>query len=425
MFPGKHCRVATGAESAKIAPIINCWFETPRPGKTVPMSNDVAIFLDLDNLVIGAKQADLTFDISRVLEALKSITGGRIVLRQAYGAARQSQALLQEMAEAGFEVQSTTRINHFGKNLADMQIVVNAMDTLIDGQNYSTYVFLSGDRDFTPLVQALRKRGKTVIGIGVRHTTSKSLAELCDQYIYYEDLLPQALADPLDLEALLIKTRDELLRDNGRVRASVFKQHLIRLSDGQLAHSALVEGSFTGHLRRYPHLVELLQDETTTYVTMPGELDQETPLHLQYRAALKKQRLRVIPPAERFAVLHQVIDSLREDRDWLWGDLSRQIYDRLAGKDGLQVSKTLVNAMLLVARQAGAIRTLKGRSLPTAPVLLQIEGDYAFQEAIICCDHTYLQAILNLALPFDLLETAVALYDNTEYAPYLQRVSQR
>ena len=166
------------------------------------MTNDVAVFLDLDNLVIGAKQSNLPFDINLVLDHIKKITDGRIVLRHAYGAGKQSQGQLQELAQAGFIVQSATRINNFSKNLADMQITVNAMDTLVDGHQYNTYVLMSGDRDFTPLVQSLRKRGKHVIGVGIRHTSSGSLVELCDEYIFYEDLLPQVDMTGAELEEL-------------------------------------------------------------------------------------------------------------------------------------------------------------------------------------------------------------------------------
>jgi len=180
------------------------------------MTNDVAIFLDLDNLVIGAKQANLTFDINLVLDHLKEVTDGRIVLRHAYGAGRQSQTILQELAQAGFIVQSSSRINNYGKNLADMQIVVSAMDTLVDGHQYQTYVLMSGDRDFTPLVQSLRKRGKKVIGVGIKHTTSSSLVELCDQYFYYEDLIPTVDLSQSDLEDLLVKARDDLLQNKNK-----------------------------------------------------------------------------------------------------------------------------------------------------------------------------------------------------------------
>ena len=136
------------------------------------MNNDVAILLDLDNLVIGAAEANLAFDVQLILKSVKELTSGRIVLRRAYGDWRQRQNMPKELAAAGFELQATVRLSNVSKNLADMQMVVDAMETLIDGHNFSTYVLATGDRDFMPLVQALRKRGKQVIGIGIKHTSS-------------------------------------------------------------------------------------------------------------------------------------------------------------------------------------------------------------------------------------------------------------
>ena len=155
------------------------------------MTNDIAVFLDLDNLVIGSKQANIQFDINFILDKIWAMTdNGRIVLRKSYGDWRQNQQLLEQLTVAGFTTQSTVRINNFSKNLADMQIVVDTMDTLVDGQQYSTYVLITGDRDFTPLVQSMQKRGKRVIGIGIKHTASRSFVSLCDEYVFYEDLLP-------------------------------------------------------------------------------------------------------------------------------------------------------------------------------------------------------------------------------------------
>nr|MBP8949266.1 NYN domain-containing protein [Promineifilum sp.] len=155
------------------------------------MANDVAIFLDLDNLVIGARDANLNFDVSLIIDDVKRRTGGRVVLRRAYsGNLRQDQKLMKDIATAGFTMQSAVPLNNFGKNLIDMYMVVDTMDTLVDGQQYSTYVLVTGDRDFLPLIHALRRRGKHVIGIGLKHTTSDSLMGLCDEYVYYEDLLP-------------------------------------------------------------------------------------------------------------------------------------------------------------------------------------------------------------------------------------------
>ncbi len=388
------------------------------------MTNDVAIFLDLDNLVIGAKQANTTFDINLVLDHLKKITNGRIVLRNAYGAGRQSQTILQDLAQAGFVVQSASRINNFGKNLADMQIVVNAMDTLVDGHQYKTYVLMSGDRDFTPLVQSLRKRGKRVIGVGIKHTTSSSLVELCDQYIFYEDLIPTTELSQTDLEDLLVKAREDLLQNKKQVRASLLKQQMIDLSSGGFNSSPYSEGSFSKFLQQYPHLIQLHQDGSTTYVKRPPLSGSDKPLHLLYRSALKKQRLRIIPATQRFAILKDLIKLLQEKQDLLWRDALTALASGQSANNGSVISKNMINSVMLVARQGNVIRTRKGRSLSTAPVFLATTGERVFQQAVIRSDSAYLEAILNLPEPFDLTEAAVALYDNEGYAPYLRRILQ-
>lgn len=386
------------------------------------MTNDVAVFLDLDNLVIGAKQSNLPFDINLVLDHIKKITDGRIVLRHAYGAGKQSQGQLQELAQAGFIVQSATRINNFSKNLADMQITVNAMDTLVDGHQYNTYVLMSGDRDFTPLVQSLRKRGKHVIGVGIRHTSSGSLVELCDEYIFYEDLLPQVDMTGAELEELVLAVRDTLLQEKSLVRASIFKEQMTTLSDGRFSRNSYPQGSFSKFLQNYPNLVGIKQEDSTTYVTGPESQDDSVPLFSRYRSALKKQRLRIVLPPQRLAILHALINLLDTSTDFVWYELLKQLNTHLAEKSDLEISKNQINATLLVARQAGIIRTLKGRTLSTAPVVLEFNGQRAFQEAVIYVDSTYLKAILDLPVPFDFSEAAVALYDSADYESYLRRI---
>lgn len=388
------------------------------------MINDVAIFLDLDNLVIGAKQVNLNFDINLVLDHIKMVTDGRIVLRQAYGAGRQSQEILQGMAQAGFTVQSATRINNYGKNLADMQIVVNAMDTLIDGHQYNTYVLMSGDRDFTPLVQSLRKRGKSVIGVGIKHTTSSSLAELCDQYIFYEDLIPSKELSPVDIEELLANARDDLLKNNKQARASLLKQRMIDLSNGRFSKSTYSESNFSKFLQQYPHIIQLRQDGSTTYIAQPSQRDSEKSLHMRYRSGLKKQRLRITPAVQRFAILRDLIDLFQKKQDFLWRDALSALAQGFQEKNGSGISKNMINSVMLIARQGDVIRTKRGRSLSTAPVFLAINDDKVFQQAVIRCDRAYLEAILNLSEPFDITEAALALYDNESYAPYLQRILQ-
>jgi uncharacterized LabA/DUF88 family protein len=235
------------------------------------MTEDIAIYLDLDNLVIGAVEADLTFDINLILERVEELSSGRIALQRAYGDWRQRANLTRSLAAAGFELESTVRLGNNSKNLADMQMVVDAMSTLIDGQEFDTYVLISGDRDFAPLVQALRKRGKSVIGAGVKHTTSRRLVNVCDHFIFYDDLASAAIGQAHDeLGQLLDRALNQLLQDKEQVPASLLKQRMMALSKGSFAHTPQGKSSFSKFLGAYPETVYLYQDGTTLFVRKPG-----------------------------------------------------------------------------------------------------------------------------------------------------------
>lgn len=393
-------------------------FSNDRPSS----SNDVAILLDLDNLVIGAKQINLSFDVNLVLEHIKKLTNGRIVLRHSYGDWRQDQQLMRDLATAGFVTQSAIRLNNFSKNLADMQIVVDTMETLIDGHQYSTYVLMTGDRDFTPLVQALRKRGKQVIGLGVRHTTSQSFASLCDQYIYYEEIVPAPQLTDAQVEDLLNRSLQHLFASENRVRASVLKQHMSESSKGVFDKSHYAEGSFRKFLEKYPHLVRVEQVETTIYVARPEKKEkQDVPLHVIYRRELKKQRLRVIKREMRFTILKDMIRHLSVEEQARW----RELIDTMAEEyktQGKHISKNAINAVLLLARRAQVIDTLKAKSLSTAPILLSVKGPKALQDAIMRTDAVYVKEILAFADTFDEEEAAVALYYEPQFARYLKTI---
>jgi uncharacterized LabA/DUF88 family protein len=383
-------------------------------------TNDVAILLDLDNLVIGAKQINLTFNINLVLEHIKKITNGRIVLRHSYGDWRQDQQLMRELATAGFVTQSAIRLNNFSKNLADMQIVVDTMETLIDGHRYSTYVLMTGDRDFTPLVQALRKRGKQVIGLGVRHTTSQSFASLCDQYIYYEEIVPAPQLSDAQVEDLLNSSLQYLLNGEERVRASVLKKNMSDASKGAFGKSHHAEGSFRKFLEKFPHLVQVEQVETTIYATRPEKKEKPpTPLHIKYRRELKKQRLRVIKRDVRFTVIKDMIRHLTTSDQVRWRELIDTLAEEYKNKEK-KISKNAINAVLLLARRAQVVRTLKSKSLSTAPILLELKGPKVVQDAIMRCDAAYVKEILNLTDAFDEEEAAIALHYEPQFARYLK-----
>lgn len=394
------------------------------------MTQDVALFLDLDNLVIGAKQANLTLNLNLLIEEIERLTDGRIVLLRAYGDARQSQSLQKNLAALGFTFQTAVRLNSFSKNLADMQIVVEAMETLIDGHEYEIYVFISGDRDFTPLVQTLRKRGKRVVGIGVRHTTSPSLVQVCDQFIYYEDILPPETLTIDGVKSLLAEAMRELLAEESRVRASVLNQQMIFVSRGGFSKSSFPESSFRKFLENHPDLVEIEQEDTTIYVRHPGGVAEQTTehssttkraLHERYRTELKKARLRVVPARMRFLILRDLIQLVQHDPSIYW----RQMVDSLSERyqsEPIKISKNMINAVMLVARQARILHTQPGKSLAKSTIVLHLDKKRPFQDAIFRCDAVYLQEIINCNEPFEVEEAALALYDSHKYVKHLQQI---
>ncbi len=390
------------------------------------MSNDIAVFLDLDNLVIGAKQKNMVFDINVVLEHLKEMTGnGRIVVRRSYGDWRTNALQLKALTTSGFTNQASVHLNNFSKNLADMQIIVDAMETLIDGHSCDTYALLTGDRDFTPLVQSLRKRGKRVIGVGHRHSTSASFADLCDDFVYYENLVPKQELDEEGIEELLATAVEQLLRNQKEVQVSVLRQKMGVMSNNMFNKSHYA-GSFGKWLGNYPEIVTVYQEGSTMSVRKPTEKEKtpSRPLHTQYRSQLKRNRLRIIPSEERITILRSIIAYLQQEKKWRWRDLIDHLYKQYE-KAGAEISKNALNATFLIARRGNVIKTEKDRSLKSAPVSLLIKGEQLLKQAVIRCDTAYIREISGMSLPFNDKEVALALYDDVARTPYINALLKK
>ena len=297
------------------------------------------------------------------------------------------------------------------------------MESLVDERPYHTYVLITGDRDFSPLVHALRKRDKQVIGIGVKHTTSSAFASFCDQYLFYEDIIPTPKLDDDEIESLLLNALSSLVKEKGKIRASVLKQHLDELSQGGFSNSNYAEGGFRKFLERFSHLVQIEQEGTTTYVTpAPRKAKMEAPqLHLYYCTMLKKQKLRVVPPNIRLLILKDVIVHLK-DKEYRWRSFIDMLIQKYKAQGQKAASKNMINAILLLAREAHVIQVNKADSLAQSLLQLVLTGDKVFQQAIILCDQVYLQQIMALPEPFDIEEAALALYQNKKHAAYLQHI---
>lgn len=152
--------------------------------------NSMALFCDFENIALGVRDAKYSkFDIDRVLERL--LLKGSIVVKKAYCDWERYKEFKAPMHEASFELIEIPHVRISGKNSADIRLVVDALDLCYTKSHVDTFVIISGDSDFSPLVSKLRENNKTVIGVGVKSSTSDLLIANCDEFIYYDDLVRQ------------------------------------------------------------------------------------------------------------------------------------------------------------------------------------------------------------------------------------------
>src|SRR5499433_3519175 len=163
----------------------------PAPGDTANM----ALFCDFENVALGVRDAKFAkFDITKVLERL--LLKGSIVVKKAYCDWERYKDFKADMHEASFELIEIPHVRMSGKNSADIRMVVDALDLCYTKSHVDTFVIISGDSDFSPLVSKLRENNKMVIGVGVKQSSSDLLISNCDEFIYYDDLVREKSKRP-------------------------------------------------------------------------------------------------------------------------------------------------------------------------------------------------------------------------------------
>ena len=222
-------------------------------------TRSLALFCDFENIALGVRDAKYEmFDINKVLERL--LLKGNIVVKKAYCDWDRYKAFKTAMHEASFELIEIPHVRQSGKNSADIRMVVDALDLCYTKSHVDTFVIISGDSDFSPLVSKLRENNKTVIGVGVKNSTSDLLIANCDEFIYYDDLvrekpkkqaakksaaksMPTAAVETVNDESgnkqealdLLMETVEALFSERGeeeKIWGSMVKQALKRRKPG-------------------------------------------------------------------------------------------------------------------------------------------------------------------------------------------------
>jgi uncharacterized protein (TIGR00288 family) len=192
------------------------------PPARVAVDQRLSLFIDFENIALGVRDAQYKkFDIHLVLQRL--IEKGRIVFKKAYADWTRYSEYKREFHEAAIELIDIPQRNYSAKNSADIRMVVDAMDLVASKGHITTFVICSGDSDFSPLVSKLKENDKSVIGVGVKNSTSNLLISNCDEFIFYEDLVRETHALPSidnlpkkkqEVFRLLIDSLQALRREN-------------------------------------------------------------------------------------------------------------------------------------------------------------------------------------------------------------------
>jgi len=154
-------------------------------------TRNMALFCDFENVALGVRDEKYAaFDIQKVLERL--LLKGNIVVKKAYCDWERYKEFKAPMHEAAFELIEIPHVRQSGKNSADIRMVVDALDLCYTKSHVDTFVIISGDSDFSPLVSKLRENNKAVIGVGVKSSTSDLLIANCDEFIFYDDLVRES-----------------------------------------------------------------------------------------------------------------------------------------------------------------------------------------------------------------------------------------
>ncbi|NLI00821.1 MAG: NYN domain-containing protein [Chthonomonadales bacterium] len=334
-----------------------------------PTGSTIAIFLDVENLYIHALQQGLDFKVGPIVEAARK--EGRIIFARAYGDFSRPYlaGIKDDLQNSVFEM-SLLPTNTKGKNTADVQLALDALEMCLQPAAPTTVVIGSGDRDFVPLVQKIKRYGTFIIGVGLKGSISATLERICDTYWYYEDLQCARLAeietqpeaaealDPVErairtlLRALATVACEGLQTTGGNV-----KQAMQQLDPGfkvrELGFSKftqfLEEAERRGYVSVSSQGMEVLITPSTDASVSDEPEDQELApdatveqLRNSYRAVLEGKRVTLLPWNDRKRLVHALWKDLSEAPE---GMTIAEMSDRLslhAAEFGLYVSKQAI-----------------------------------------------------------------------------------
>lgn len=392
------------------------------------MGEQVALYLDFENVAISAEDAYGRCDVNRFMEVADRY--GRVVIKRAYGDWSRFSRYRQELIEYAVDLVQLFRYGvHNRKNSADIVMAVDVIEAALTRPNLEVFVLVTGDSDFSAVARRLRSYGKHVVGVGLRDATSELLVRSCDEFIIYDDLLAgEVTATPYDLEMarkLLLRALEEIgdQAPGGRLPISQLLETMRRISPG-FDVSQLGFRSFRNFVAAQDDLVNLFPGEDEERVALRSTLTARSEIDktLQYRTALDSEGLRLVGRDVRqevlrdfFTLLHGAPGRYSLEEAILELKAQYDVDNRLRFREEIQdVAQLMKQASLFEPPP---------QSWEMDPLTLR--DDLDMQTFVQQCESAYLRVYLQRNMAIDEEVLAGLLYQNVDEKGAVRRLAER
>ena len=423
------------------------------------MSNQIAVFIDFENVALWAEQEFLDLELSPLMEYLQG--RGPVVIKRVYGDWSRFARYREDLMNNSVDLVQIYSVRA-GKNRADIRMALDAFETAITREQVRTFVIVSGDSDFGPLVNKLREYGRYTLGIGPRDVTHPLLVKACDEFVYLEAILDDSAevhaTAGMDLEAartLLEKAlRVHTQRGDLPVLAAELKSTMLLL-DSAFSEANFGYSQFRAWLENNADSVNLFVKDMQLYVapkdfTAPSELNLQPwrrsaggnghangstatqasllqldtpkakpPLRAQYKQIFNRLKMTSVDFATRRDVLRDVYRELKERPGARTTD---ELLEELCTRyelQGLIRSKTTLRQIWQMGFRQRAFNYHGKVASVHVPVWLadEIDSEAAF---IHRAESGFVYAVINAGLEIDLGEMAAILLNDAEQEEYIQ-----
>jgi uncharacterized protein (TIGR00288 family) len=391
------------------------------------MEEQVAVYIDFENIVISAEEIYGRCDLDKVLEIAAKY--GRCVIKRAYGDWTRFSRYRQELIEHAIDLTQLFRYGSYSKkNSADIVMAVDALESALTRQGIATYILVTGDSDFSAVARKLREYGKRVVGIGLRDATSDVLVRSCDEFIIYDTLVDsEEVTSAYDIEQarqLLLKTMQTLepQAKETAIPLQMLRYEMMKL-DPDFDETAIGFRQFRHFLEAQKDLVSM-QPGTNGYgvvlrstLVARSEIDQT----LQYRTALNTAGFRLVEQYTRREILQNLYTLLTNaPGTYTLSDAVLQLKEQYDAENILRSRDEIQDVARLLKLAAVLAPRPQSWELDT----LTLRADLSIQDFVRQCESVYLTVLLqkNLDLRTPLL--SMLLYGKADREDEVQAIKK-